>query len=381
MKKAKILLYGKVFRNHHFRSQFLVKHLLNSGYHVSLVYPEFYGKEDELPGLLGKYAVMLSLIEFFFKAAFADIIYLPPMNTRFIESALLITSLFNKKLVTEIYISIYDTYVRDQKNLKGKEIKAECTQANMMKKRDILALTKSDYVIHTARYELAYWEELFNIELDWKKVAVAPNFTAPLRKRCENKRPENEGLRICWWGTFIPLHGLNNILQAMKILQIRKVKFSCNLFGVNSPCFYEYAEKVRLNQLENCVFLRKDLNFLDGSLPNYLVENCDLALGIFGNTEKAYSAVPNKVIEALSMQIPTLTMNSPALREFFNPETDLWTCEPSPEAIAESILAIAKGTAPVVNWEQTRQKVLSTFSAERYREVVNEVLEKVLDKN
>jgi len=26
-------------------------------------------------------------------------------------------------------------------------------------------------------------------------------------------------LRICWWGTFIPLHGLDNILQALKILK------------------------------------------------------------------------------------------------------------------------------------------------------------------
>ena len=63
------------------------------------------------------------------------------------------------------------------------------------------------------------------------------------------------------------------------------------------------------------------------------------------------------------------------MREFFTPE-DLWICEPSPEAIAKSILTIADGAAYPVDWEQTRQKVVDTFSVNRYQEVVNKVLEK-----
>lgn len=55
-------------------------------------------------------------------------------------------------------------------------------------------------------------------------------------------------------------------------------------------------------------------------------------------------------------------MNSPALREFFNPETELWTCENTPESIAESIVSIASGSAYSVDWKQTREKVLETFS-------------------
>lgn len=187
-------------------------------------------------------------------------------------------------------------------------------------------------------------------------------------------------LRICWWGSFIPLHGLDNILQAIKILKEQNLSFTCNLLGVDKPPFYTYVEKIQLNNLEQCVFLRKDLTFSDGSLPKYLIDNCDLALGIFGNTDKARHAFPNKVSESLSMRIPTLTMNSPALEEFFNPETDLWTCEPSPESIAQSILTIARGAAYPVNWEQTRQKAVDTFSVARYQEVLSKVLSKVKAK-
>ena len=146
------------------------------------------------------------------------------------------------------------------------------------------------------------------------------------------------------------------------------------MFGVDNPLFPKYADQIRLQQLEEHVFLRKDLSFSDNSLPQYLVEKCDLALGIFGNTEKARSAVPNKLIEALSMKIPTLTMNSPALQEFFNPEIDFWVCQPSPESIAQSITKISEGTASRVDWEQTQQKTLNIFSIKRYEDVISKVL-------
>jgi len=163
----------------------------------------------------------------------------------------------------------------------------------------------------------------------------------------------------------------------MKILQEEKLSFTCNFFRVDNPFFSLYNDKIQFSKLEQHVFLRKDLSYSNGSLPQYLVDNCDLALGIFGNTDKAFNCVPNKLVEALSLGIPTLTMNSSALKEFFNPEADLWTCEPSPESIAEFIFTIATGAAHPVDWQFTRQKVQSTFSVARYQEVVNKVLEGV----
>ena len=373
---TKVLVYGNIFRD--YRSQTLYKILLDLGCHVSLVCPDFYYTDIEKKTLaVRKIFLLFQVVELFLKAAFADVIYLPPMNTRFIRSAVLAAKIFRKKLVTEIYISIYDTYVNDKKLLKGKQIEPESKQAKDMLKKDVLALTVSDYIIHTTNHELDYWESLFNLQIDSSKVFIAPNcnVSSLVSKKLHNS---SEVLEICWWGTFIPLHGLDNIIEALKRLRQRDVQFRCTLFGVDNPLFFKYLEKIQQEQLEEYVFLRKDLSFSDGSLPNYLTDNCDLALGIFGNTDKAYNTVPNKLIEALSMGIPTLTMNSPALNEFFNPE-DVWTCEASPESIAEAIVKIAGGEAFPVNWEQTREKVLKTFSVTRYQEVINKVLEEVTE--
>ena len=99
------------------------------------------------------------------------------------------------------------------------------------------------------------------------------------------------------------------------------------------------------------------MSFFDGKLPEYLIDNCDLALGIFGETLKAERAIPNKVVEALSMGIPTLTRHSPALNEFFDIELDLWTCEPSPDAIADAILKIYLQSLYPVSWQSTLNQV------------------------
>jgi len=84
------------------------------------------------------------------------------MNVRFIKSALWAAKLFNKKLVVNVHITFMTLWSRNDR-VGSKEAKA-------CKENDILALTKSDYIIHTAGQELAYWEKLLNIDIDQESV-------------------------------------------------------------------------------------------------------------------------------------------------------------------------------------------------------------------
>lgn len=369
-RKSRVLLYGNI-NTKDYRAKTLIEILENLKYCVSLVSPDFYRSREIKQALsVEKLMIVFCWLELFIKAAFADVIYLPPMNARFIKSATWASRIFRKKLIVEMYFSLYDTLVRDRETMKEGS-----KQAEAVKQKDILALTKADYIIHTSNSEIDYWEKLLNISIDRKKVFISPvcNVSTLVHQR---EFQQDGVLRICWWGTFIPLHGLDKILQAMKILQQQNLKFTCVLFGINNKFYTEYENKIKLAELEHHIFLRKDLSFADASLPKYLVEKCDLALGIFGDTEKARNAVPNKLIEALSMKIPTLTMDAPALQEFFNPSIDFWVCHNSPEAIAESITKVAQNTANYVDWEKTQQKTLNTFSTSQYQNILSKVLSK-----
>jgi glycosyltransferase involved in cell wall biosynthesis len=363
----KILLYGKSFPVN-YRSKVLIDLLQRSQYCIAQFNPDFYWTSN-------KFLTLFSWIDFFIKAIFADVIYLLPKNTIYIKNVLWVAKLLRKKLIVEMHISLYDNYVKEYKM-----IEVDDRKAKTFKELDILALTKSDYLIHSADYELVYWEKLLNIQVDRSKVFIAPNCNTSTTLLHQRSFMQDGVLRICWWGTFIPLHGIDKILQAMQTLKEKEVKFTCNLFGVDRPIFSTYAEKIQQANLGDCVFLRKDLNFADGSLPKYLVENCDLALGIFGDGDAARHALPNKLNEALAMRLPILTMNAPALTEFFDPEVDFWTCEPSADSIVMSILNIIHGVAYPVDWEQSRQKVTNTFNAVRYQEVLKQVLSKATPK-
>ncbi|MEM7066399.1 MAG: glycosyltransferase [Cyanobacteria bacterium P01_B01_bin.77] len=263
--------------------------------------------------------------------------------------------------------------------MKRQEISENTSSARLLYKIDRLALTEADYVIHLSRYELSYWEKIFDISLLEEKVLIAPLFCEPGLFRFQHRRIRVQRLHICWWGTLIPSHGLSNILEALHKLHIRGVDFMCELFG--SPAKgREYLVETYETQIEQLglgevVTLRQDLKFVDSSLPQYLIKNCDLALGIFGNTEKAKAAVPNKLIEALTFGIPSLTMLTPALKEFFNPGVDFWTCASSPEAIADTVGQIYEKTAYQVDWNKTQEKVRQTFSISNYHQVIKRVLD------
>lgn len=369
-KPCKVLLYGNI-QAAHYRCQTLIEFLLYSRYFISFVAPNFYCNTSKSSGsFVNKLLSRLHLIELAIKAFFADVIYVLPLNNHLIENAIFIAKVFRKKLIVENHVSLYDNLLEERREYQ------EGIQKNSKEmRRDKLALSEPNYIINTSNYEPAYWANKLGIKINEHKVFIAPLFSSSTLVH-QKKIRENDILKICWWGSFLPLHGLDNIIKAMEILQEKGVKFTCNLFGINNAEYNIYKTKIWLSQLDSQVFLRKDLTFYDDSLPRYLVENCDLALGIFGNTDKAYNTFPTKLVESLSMGIPTLTMYSPALQEFVNPEIDLWTCEHTPKAIAESILAIANGEAYPVQWKQTRQKVVDTFSMARYQEVLGKVLEK-----
>lgn len=374
----KIVIYGKAPQSI-FRSQELIKYLLTEyGSDNSFVNPQFFvsssnPKESfsKSSSFLDKIFLIISAIELVVKALFADYILLLPSNNNLINFAIWASRLSGAQLIVDSYISGYDSLVRDRK-LVTEDSKA----AKTAKRKDTLALTQSDYFIHLAWCELNYWERIFEVKLNPEKVHIAPLFVP--RKYFPvppTAYQPGEVLKICWWGTFIPLHGLDNILDALQIVQSKGTSFNCVLCGVQNEFFEQYQQKIVEMGLEKCVTLRADLRFSDGSLPEFLTHNCDLALGIFGDTEKAYNAVPNKLVEALTIGIPTLTMDTPAIQEFFDTDVDLWTSSGKPEDIASKIIDIADHKAPAIDWQRTRDKVLETFNFSQYKAALDQIME------
>jgi len=93
-------------------------------------------------------------------------------------------------------------------------------EAKACKENDILA--QNQIILFTAGQELAYWEKLLNIDIDQEKCLypICNVSTLIWRKLMQDGVLESAGGDI-------PLHGLDNILQALKILRTK-----CNLRAI-----------------------------------------------------------------------------------------------------------------------------------------------------
>ena len=67
----------------------------------------------------------------------------------------------------------------------------------------------------------------------------------------------------------------------------------------------------------------------------------DVALGIFGETDKAARVVPNKVVQAAAMGRPIITADTPAIRRYFtNHQHIMLVPAGDPESLANAVLTL-----------------------------------------
>ena len=384
-----ILLYGGLWAAN--RCEHLLKLLAASGYTIACVFPQYYEKTRHDRNIVSKLVNKItrnvfSYIELFVKASFAEVIYILPGNSNLIHDVLLVSKLFKTKVILELYDSITTHYLDNKGASSIKEedldaVKKDNVDLSLSKEKK--AIEFSDRIILTTDYEAVFLSQLLGINIPKEKILSAPLCCSP--KGLHQRDFMQDGVfRLCWWGSFLPLHGLDYILDAAKILQQSDIAFECDLFGAYAPgsiahFFEKYTQRIKAEGLNTHVRLRRDLTFADGSLPQYLMHSCDLALGIFGDNLRAKSAVPNKLIESLSMAIPSLTRSSQVLQEFFDIKTDLWTCDPDPESIAQAVLDIYHHKSYPVDWQKTRAKVLETFNIKRYQDVVLQSIEMAIE--
>jgi glycosyltransferase involved in cell wall biosynthesis len=148
---------------------------------------------------------------------------------------------------------------------------------------------------------------------------------------------ENDVFVVTFHGSFIPLHGIEHIIRAMKLLEAHD-DIRCEILGSGQT--YEYvSELAKALRLKNVIFRRKFLKYEE--LPSFIAK-ADVCLGIFGVTPKARRVVPTKVYDILAMKKPLITGDAPAIREIgiVDRRHALLVELGNPRALADAILEL-----------------------------------------
>ncbi len=147
-----------------------------------------------------------------------------------------------------------------------------------------------------------------------------------------NKNKDDEEFIVGFYGSFIPLHGMDKIMETARILQSnKKIKFMIYGDGYGFRQIFKTWETEKPDNLS-----------LKGWIPyekiNEIINQFDLCLGIFGDSLKTDLVIPNKIFHYSASGKPTLTKNTKGIKEIFSHEENILLCQNEPLEMAEMIL-------------------------------------------
>ncbi len=172
-----------------------------------------------------------------------------------------------------------------------------------------------------------------------------------------------EVLSIGWWGSYIPLHGLDVIVDSAKHLSNENLRI--HFFG-SGQLKNQIENKIKEDAITNIELHA----FVSQSELVQEIAGFDIVLGIFSSEPKALRCVTNKVYEAMAMGKPIVTEDSPANREIFTHKTNVYLVEPgNPVALMEAIKELASDDKLRTHLEQNVRKLFeSRFTTEKIEE-------------
>ena len=233
-----------------------------------------------------------------------------------------------RPLVWDVFMSIYlialERHLDDRSSL----------TVEMLRRIERLACRLPDLLIlDTAEY-VAWFGAAHGISPE--RFRLVPTGADDRVFRPQATAEADDGIfRVVYYGTFIPNHGTETIVEAARLLADRSdMRFELIGEGPDKPKIQALAQSYRLS---NVVFV----GWMAQDELVALVARADVCLGAFGTTPQSLMTVQNKIYEGLAMAKPVITGDGPAVRATLTHGENVYLCrraDPVDLAQAVSIL-------------------------------------------
>jgi len=251
--------------------------------------------------------------------------------------AWLLARLNGKKIIFDVFISLYDSNVFDRQICSPKSLKAKYFYF-----WDWLSCRLADKLLLDTQAQIDYFVKSFKLPPDkFVRIFVGSDeeFFFP-----QKKEKENNTFLVHFHGHLIPLHGIEYILKAAKILEKENIEFRIIERGQLHQKAHSLAQEF---DLKNIRFLKPVPYYC---LKEYINQG-DVGLGIFGLTPKANRVIPNKIFEILACGKPLITAETSAAKELLSDKINCLFCRAGDEKdLAQKILQLK-------NNHQLREKI------------------------
>ncbi len=159
------------------------------------------------------------------------------------------------------------------------------------------------------------------------QIGVDDRYFQPLQKTVSDGK-----FRVIYYGTYIPNHGVETIVQAAKLLETdADIEIEMIGSGPDEPKARQTAEQLGVRNIRFVGWLgREDLTAH--------IADADLVLGAFGTTRQLELTNNNKIYEGFAMEKPVLSGDTPALPDVLQHRVHLYLCKRGdPRSLAEGI--------------------------------------------
>lgn len=299
-----------------------------------------------------------------------DFFFVPEFCQKDVPLARFLSFLAAKKVIFDPLASRFETKIIDWRRKPPNS-----WQAWWNFKIDYWAFRLSDLVLADTRVHKEYYCQKY--ELPSEKVNVLPvGFDSDLFKPSLTSGPveKRETFTVLFFGSFLPLHGVETIVRSAKILSREDPSITFRLVGSGQtlPMAKALASDLDLRNVRFESWLPQNI------LP-LKIASAEICLGIFGKGEKTKRVVPHKIFQAMAMKKPVITLRTPAVEEFFSHRKHIFFCSsPNPSYLAQAILELKKDS---LMREEIGERGYHLVSQNFSPEAIGRMLIKILERN
>lgn len=274
--------------------------------------------------------------------------------------AVIIAKLFQKRpIIADAFFPLHDANVADR------------AVANMFSFKslwfwvlDRLTVKLPEAVITDTKQHAHYWKKYHGVtttviplgvqEDVYKKTLTAVSHTT---------------VKIVWHGSYIPLQGVDRIIDAVNLLP------DCLPVAVTFVGQGQLFDSMKQKAIDTEAPISFKSWMKETDLAKEL-EQSDIVLGIFGDTNKADRVVPNKVMQGVAVGRPVITKDTPAIREQFS-ENELYLVDNKPREIAKAVIALVND----INLrEELAERAYTTFTKKYSTQIIGKQFKSVVNQ-
>jgi glycosyltransferase involved in cell wall biosynthesis len=243
--------------------------------------------------------------------------------------------LLGRRVVFNPLVTLTDTLVEDRQLVRPATLAARGIAL-----LDRAALRLADAVLVDTQANREYLTQRFGVD-PGRIFVVAVGAEDEFGPAATPTPPDSAPLDVLFIGKFIPLHGVETIVQAASVLRDRGVAARVELVGTGQT----YA---RARALADSLGLTADTLVWTDWIPFVQLpartRRADVALGIFGAGEKAGRVVPNKLYQSLACGVASITRWSAPVAAVLEDGVSALLVPPAePRALADAIERLTDG--------------------------------------